>query len=61
MVWKLQAFAVFSVSNETKFEVDTTSIILSYKFKGIIYILLITNILKDASKTPHSKISKIVF
>ena len=30
MVWKLQAFAVLSLSEVTKFELDTTSIILSY-------------------------------
>ena len=29
MVWKLQAVVIFSVSEETKFNVDTTSIILS--------------------------------
>ena len=32
MVLKLQAVVVFSVSEETKFEVDTTFIILSYLY-----------------------------
>ena len=30
IVWKLQAAVVFSASEETKFEVDTTSMILGY-------------------------------
>ena len=32
MVWKLQAAVIFSASKETKFEVDTTSIILGYLY-----------------------------
>ena len=32
IVSKLQAIVVFSASEETKFEVDTTSIILSYLY-----------------------------
>ena len=51
MVWKLQAGDVFSVSEETKFEVDTTSITLSYLHH-------FGNINKELSKQHMTKLIK---
>ena len=60
MVWKLLAVIVFSVSEKTKFEVDTTSIILSYLYHyGNVNRELFRYYLSPA-KTPHDKINKIL-
>ena len=72
MAWKLLA-AVFSVSDETKFDVDNTvnnlidvnnfKLFISFRKckERIIQILLISGILNHAGKTPCDKILKISF
>ena len=49
IVWKLQTVVVFSVSEETKFEVDTTSVTLSclYHFGNV-------------NKMPYDKTNKFL-
>ena len=67
MAGKLQVIDVFLISKETMFDVDTTSIILSYLYhfgnenKELFRYLLISSILNHASKTPHDKINQILF
>ena len=54
--WKLQAVAVFSISEKTKFEIDTTHIILSYLYHFGNWIICRLFVSKLA---PRDKINKI--
>ena len=62
--WKLQTVVVFSVSQETKFEVDTNSVMLKY-----LHYLRNVNKYLDTVNTPtyhvskalHDKINKVLF